>query len=335
MRRLLPLAVTVAVLGVILARVDRAALWANLKATRPAPFAWALVLFVPQNFISALRWKMMAGRFITIGWRDAVGMILGSQSLNIILPSKMGDLTKAVFLARSGALDLSRAGSLVIFEKALDLAALCLWAVLGAAGLFKFAPGRPDAPRLAALALLTATIGLAVIALVAVLYFLPPGRLSSLRRGAAAPSGGPHRLARLLASGREVMQTLQRAEARRGSLVTLSIILWGLHLLQIRCFFGSLNAETPWLAFASLTPLAIFVGLIPISLFGVGTRDAALIFLFTPYQPAEVMAGVGFYVSLRYIVPAIGGLPFLHYYLTLTRSAAADERPGAAGESQR
>ena len=72
-------------------------------------------------------------------------------------------------------------------------------------------------------------------------------------------------------------------------------------------------------------PLAMFVGLLPISLFGVGTRDAAIIYLFSAYHPAEVMAGVGLYVSLRYFVPAAAGLPFLQHYLSLTREVGGTE----------
>ncbi len=57
----------------------------------------------------------------------------------------------------------------------------------------------------------------------------------------------------------------------------------------------------------------------PVSLFGIGTRDAAMIYLFGPYHPASTIAGVGFYVTLRYAVPALAGLPFLNRYLGLAR----------------
>jgi hypothetical protein len=57
-----------------------------------------------------------------------------------------------------------------------------------------------------------------------------------------------------------------------------------------------------------------------------GTRDAAIIFLFGLYHPPELLAGVGFYVSLRYLVPAAAGLPFLPRCLTESR-ALADPRP--------
>jgi uncharacterized membrane protein YbhN (UPF0104 family) len=58
-------------------------------------------------------------------------------------------------------------------------------------------------------------------------------------------------------------------------------------------------------------PLSIFVGLIPISFGGIGTRDAALIYLFSPYESSSTMAGIGILCSFRYFVPALFGLPFL------------------------
>ena len=49
---------------------------------------------------------------------------------------------------------------------------------------------------------------------------------------------------------------------------------------------------------------------------------AAVILLFAPYHPAAVMAGVGFFLSLRYFIPATCGLPFLNRYLALSRSSS-------------
>jgi uncharacterized membrane protein YbhN (UPF0104 family) len=124
------------------------------------------------------------------------------------------------------------------------------------------------------------------------------------------------------------MALLQRAEARRARIVSLSLAIWFLHLAQIYMFFEALRASVPLPAFTAFLPLAIFVGLLPFSIAGIGTRDAALILLFSPYHPGGVLAGVGFCLSLRYVLPALAGLPFLHRYLTLPKTEArAEEAP--------
>lgn len=338
MKRLVAAAVTAIILGLILASVDRRALWENMRAMRPVPFAWAMFLFIPQNFVMAWRWKMMASNFTPIGWGRAIGMILGAQTMNVVLPSKLGDLTKAYFLKRSEAMDLARATNLVVFEKMLDLASLCLLALTGV-GIAFVSPVKTDDPRLfVLLSLTTAILSIVGVGAVLVLYFIPTDRLpfhaallSSLAR---RPRMKP--IHSLFASSHEVMAMLQRAEARRGLIGALSIGLWVLHLIQIYLFFICLNASIPLLPFVSLMPLAIFVGLLPLSLFGMGTRDATIIFLFAPYlagsveHPASILAGVGLFVSLRYIVPALVGLPFLQAYLGLTRAARSSGRVGTA-----
>lgn len=324
MKRIIALAISAAIIGVILASVDRAQLWANLKATRALEFSVALFLFIPQNAVMAYRWKRMASHFSPIGWPASIGMILAGQTMNIVLPSKMGDLTKAYFLKKTGAMDLPRATNLVVFEKMLDLGSLCFLALLGVVACFALGLQVENTGRFAALALFTGLLSGAVLTIILSLYFIPTDRIpfyQSLLNFLSGRSGALGKVHRLFESSHEVMAMLQSRHARRDLLAGLSVGLWVLHLVQIYFFFLSLNAPVPWLDFCALMPLAIFIGLLPISLFGLGTRDAAMIFLFAPYHPAAVIAGAGFYVSLRYFIPAAAGLPFLQHYLSLNREA--------------
>ncbi len=323
MKRLIALCVSVGLLAVIVASVDRAALWENLKATRGGPFALALAFFIPQNALMAWRWRMMARNFIAMPWPEAIRLILAAQTLNIVLPSKMGDLSKAIFLKRSGAMDLSRATNLVVFEKMLDVAALCLLAVLGAIVANAAGVETTDRAIFGALSIFAGLLGAVGVGIVAALYVIPTSRLPFYARLLEVLESQPKlaKVRNLFASSHEVMAMLQSRGAQRGRLAFMSIALWCLHLAQIYCFFLALNAAVPPLALWSLMPLAIFIGLAPISLFGLGTRDAAIIFLFAPWHPPAILAGVGFYVSLRYFVPALAGLPFLHRYMAVKAQA--------------
>jgi len=58
-------------------------------------------------------------------------------------------------------------------------------------------------------------------------------------------------------------------------------------------------------------PAAIFAGLLPLSLCGIGTRDGALIWLFSDVAPAGTMAAVGLLTATRYLVPGAAGIPFV------------------------
>jgi hypothetical protein len=65
--------------------------------------------------------------------------------------------------------------------------------------------------------------------------------------------------------------------------------------------------------------------LLPLPLGGMGTRDAALIFLFVPYENAVVMASIGLLCSLRYWLDSLVGLPFFHAY-TMVKSSERGSR---------
>jgi hypothetical protein len=68
---------------------------------------------------------------------------------------------------------------------------------------------------------------------------------------------------------------------------------------------------------------------------GIGTRDAALIFFYQPWVSAAVGAGVGVLCTLRYVIPALLGLPFFGRYVALLRepaSAAASDASRAAAD---
>jgi hypothetical protein len=96
-------------------------------------------------------------------------------------------------------------------------------------------------------------------------------------------------------------------------------------LLQIWFFILALNAWTPFLTNLALSPLAILAGLLPLTFAGVGTRDAALIAFYQPYFNAPTAAALGLLCTSRYLLPAIGGLPFLEQYLTTAQNLTQEK----------
>jgi len=95
----------------------------------------------------------------------------------------------------------------------------------------------------------------------------------------------------------------------------ISVIIWLMHLLQIWFFIRMLNAYVPILSHMVLTPMSIFAGLLPFTFAGVGMRDAALIYFFEGYLTSVTAASLGILCTLRYLIPALFGLIFLHKYL--------------------
>jgi uncharacterized membrane protein YbhN (UPF0104 family) len=115
----------------------------------------------------------------------------------------------------------------------------------------------------------------------------------------------------------------------------MSVFIWFLHLLQIWLFILALRAWIDFTANLAISPLAILAGLLPLGLAGVGTRDGALILLYTPYltkqlgDPAKAVGtavALGLLCTARYVLPALGGLPFVAGYLRKVKEYQAEDR---------
>jgi len=74
-------------------------------------------------------------------------------------------------------------------------------------------------------------------------------------------------------------------------------------------------------------PIAIFVGLLPITLAGIGTRDGALVALIAPHAVAAL---VGLFSTLRYVVMALLGVPAIVLLGPRLTSALRSARRGSA-----
>ncbi len=95
------------------------------------------------------------------------------------------------------------------------------------------------------------------------------------------------------------------------NLVGWSLLLWGLHVSQIDLFCRAAGVTTSPAVSCQRLPLALFAGLVPLGLWGVGTRDAALIWLYSDIAPPASMVVVGLLTTTRYLVPGLCGLPLL------------------------
>jgi uncharacterized protein (TIRG00374 family) len=130
-------------------------------------------------------------------------------------------------------------------------------------------------------------------------------------------------MGRALEAAPAVARLVHADGGRRTRILAWSFGIWLLHLLQIACFFRAVGVEASLVTVLALMPVAIFAGLMPLTIAGIGVRDWAIVALFAGAgNPREVLVAAGLLVSLRYVVPAAGGLPWIGLYLTMARGAA-------------
>lgn len=260
----------------------------------PVLFGVALVFFVPQVLVTTWRWQLIGGTAVRLGFWEACRMVLAGSSLNVILPSHLGDMCKGLMLGDKARHGVAGGLGLAMLEKLMDTLGLAV--VLVVAGVF--------APKPTTLVLLFwAATCVGAVVLVVLLHWMRPVRLLPERRIFAA-------LARGLNAACEVRH---RPAAWTGSLL-LSVLLWVLHIGQIYVFYlavaGARAADgagpMPAAEIFMRVPMAIFIGLLPLTLAGIGTRDGALALLIEP-KPVALL--VGLFCTLRYIVVAVLGVP--------------------------
>jgi len=203
--------------------------------------------------------------------------------MNLVLPSKLGDLTKGVFLKQTG----NARPQAVDERRRVREDARCRGpGVHDVAGVVALLVSGTPVPLARNAALFAGAMAIVAVTAVTLLYFVPADAIPFLRR-IIDYCGRKQRLRRfheLFLASHETISLLQSRGARRWLIVAMSLLIWVFHLGQIYLFFLSLNAPAPFFQFASLVPLAIFIGLLPISIAGFGTRDAAIIAFFPQFS---------------------------------------------------
>lgn len=302
MKRLISIAISVAILLIIYSKIDFQGL---IQVFRDCDRVWMTVslgMVIPITMVTSWRLQQLMPQETSLGFIEANRLILGASVLNMVLPSKMGDIVKAYFMRDRGHLSGSLSLSLVVFEKACDMLSLLLWCVFG---LFVY----PEKDGLFWTMTLAVTVGLIFgLLLLGSRQFAQIFFVSAIK---IAPKKLRQKLQNLQISWQEMHDYFWGDKKQLLIVSATSIFTWFLHLLQIWLFILALKAWTPFIINLALSPLAILAGLLPLTFAGVGTRDAALIFFYQPYFDAQTGAALGLLCTSRYFLPAIIGLPFL------------------------
>jgi uncharacterized membrane protein YbhN (UPF0104 family) len=208
--------------------------------------------------------------------------VMAGLTMNAILPGRGGDLVRAVFLAREPGTLTVLLGA-VLVERLIDLGTLGVVVLLTGVAL--------DATTGLAVAVIVAAVGGG-----AVLALLGP-------RSPIRPDLG-ERLAR---TARQVVQRPGWTAVATG----LSLIAWANNAALMLAAMRAVDVSIPaWPALRGIT-VAILAGVVPVTVSGIGTRDAALVWLLRSYEQGEGLAAAG----LLYTA-------FVYWFLALIGAAA-------------
>jgi uncharacterized protein (TIRG00374 family) len=321
MRRFLGIVVSAALLFALYAAVDFGAL---LDAIRAADLFWlaiGLLMVIPLTLATAWRFKALVID-AHVGLGEANRLVLASSTLNLFLPSKLGDLAKAFVLSARHGMEGELAFSIVVFEKALDMVSLLLW---GAFACLYVGLSKPELLIFALPVLLLLGLSLLII--------LPLPALSSLIRLVARllPEGIAAKAGRLAETSAGMAAWFWQKRGRAAGILLLSILLWGAHLLQFWLFTKAIGSFVPLLDNMAFATLAILVGLLPFTFAGIGSRDVAIVYFYGPYLSPAGAAFLGILGTLRYVIPAVAGIPFAGDLAAVAATQRSKARNGNHG----
>jgi len=243
--------------------------------------------------IQAKRWKIILKAMgYNIRYLECFCMVMGTHPLASVTPSKAGDLAKAYYI--SDKIPISKTVGSVLTEKALDVFTLLLLCLIGLAFY----------PRLWVLII-------AVIIIIGIIVFF---RLSHSNVNLPIKKSWNDKLHNMLLSTRALIKDKKMFLV----VVIATFTLWFIAIIQTVVFFFALGIDVPLLFTMANIPIAIFIGIIPVTLGGMGTRDVAIISLFCNYGNSSELLSVGILFSLfRYWLLSLMGIPFMQKLLKL------------------
>jgi uncharacterized protein (TIRG00374 family) len=305
MKKLLSLFFSALILALLYWRIDFVHLAAIVKGSDISWLTVSLLMNIPLVLATSWRLRELMPVNAKIRMAEANRLILMASVLNMVLPSKMGDVAKAYFMTERGHMKGSLSLALVIFEKSCDMLSLLLWC----AGALLFFPDKSPLFWMITIAIAGSFV-FGATALCSGRF----ARLFFIVGSWITPGRFKGKLDSLRSSWEEMQRYFWQDKGRFLVISGGSVFIWFLHLLQIWFFILTLNSSVPFRANLALSPLAILAGLVPLTFAGVGTRDAAIVMLYRPYMDAATALALGALCTSRYLVPALMGLPFLNEY---------------------
>jgi uncharacterized membrane protein YbhN (UPF0104 family) len=258
--RLLRLALSLIVLGLLLAWVPLGELWDAARRVSPLLWLGCLAAFVAGHAVGAFKWSLLIGvGGHPLGYPTVLRFHFAGLFSNLLLPSVAGgDIVRAGLAMRTSE---SRAAVVVgsVIDRVIDTAALGLLLLVGAL-LSRAALDERDALVLLAFVGLLVAGGVGgVIAL-----FVP------------LPAFVPARLREARTKVRDALVVLARRPGRAAVAFVLALGMQSLFVALNAALGSACGIDLPLGVWFFAWPLAKIAAMVPISLAGIGVREAAL-----------------------------------------------------------
>ncbi len=275
------------ILYLLLRQIDAAVVWGLLKASPKGHLVWVGLLALVFPITAALRWQLiLRSTGYRVAFRRSLVIVVGLFPASALSPARAGDLLRVHSLR--GELRPAVVAGSVLAERALNILVL---------GVLAFGGGLWFGEQL------IVGVSAAVIAMVA-------GSLLLVRLEYRLPVGD--RLKGVIRDLMTSMRLLGESRVRLGLVLLLTGVHWSIAIVQTRILFDAVGASVGIGFVAAALPIALFAGLVPVTVGGMGTRDSAFVVLFAPVtESAQALTVSLLYSFFAVWLLAILGIPFI------------------------
>lgn len=256
-----------------------------------------LVLHLPLMWFKALRWQhLLQAQRIQYGLRNAYLAYFGSMFIGLLTPGRLGEFVKAVHVTQDCGMPLTYAMSSVFSDRLFDLYLLL---IVGGAAMLDLAPGGIAMPAL---------LGSSMLVTIPVILFLDDSLFGYVQRATWLDRWRTTKIGWIGARVSE-MRTGMRALSWRGMLWAsiLTILAYGVFFGQCYLLAQALQISASFAEVSFAVAIGSLITLVPISISGLGTREAVMIaYLGTLGISAEQALGFSLLVFLTFYLG--GGL---------------------------
>ncbi len=255
----------------ILTRVELSSIAYTVTKVNLWYLALAIILTLPLVFIKSWRWQFLLKiQGITYPLRQAFPAYFSGIYLGLATPGRLGDFARVLYLTNDKKLPFGEAFSSVLADRLCDI---YLLVIVGGFGLIAFS-----------------LLGGGTISAVIVLLLLLVISLLLLNRRIGKGLMGLVYRARVFRKFEERIDTsvdqfywgVERLTGRKlVSPLLLTIAAYAIYFGQCYLLTLSLNLPLSFFYVATCMAVAVLIAMIPVSIAGIGTRDATLIALFS------------------------------------------------------
>ena len=299
--------VTIIIFILLFARIKDSDFLVNIKNINIFFLMIAIIALAPGILLLAYRWKLMISDYKKISFLESVRIFMFSQTTSIITPSRVGEYGKTFFL-RDKKFNLKIGTSAFLLEKIFDVFFIALFCFVGIMSIKK-----PINHTLIMVVYIVFFMLLAGMILLLSVSF----RKNSFLFGLINKIIPFAKLKNLIFDMLSYLEKIKKDKKKLCLIFAVSFLAWFFLLFEGYLFFWAIGYQSQVSFFTALglIPIGILIGMIPITIAGMGTRDAAFVMLFSYYVPAQMIIIFGLLFSLRYFVPALIGLIWTKRYV--------------------